>query len=155
MDSIKKYILQNLISAILTLIGMAIVGLWLLFQPGIIQFLLPLKSGTIFGFGWILSILLLVLMLAIAYIIYLKKELKNQLFSACSVYWDKYWNPVCPSCKNLLGNYGFYTHNLGRRSEPGCKCLNCKHIVHFSDDEKIFMTLEEAREKAKKLYSNR
>ena len=63
-----------------------------------IQLLLPLS-------------LLLLLILSISYNYHLYKTLKNKLEFSCGIYWDKYLNPYCPSCKKNLGNYAFY--NIG------------------------------------------
>jgi len=153
MKNIFHTIISNLISAVLTLIGLAIVGLWLLYQSALVQFLLPLQSSTIFGFGWILAVFLLLLTLAVAYIVYLRKNMKVNLFSACGVCWDIDFNPVCPSCEKRLVNYAFYRTSPLNERNPGMQCFDCDKVVHFSNEEKIFMKLEEAREKAKRHHS--
>jgi hypothetical protein len=151
MNDLAQIVLKNITSAILTLIGMAIVGLWLLFQPALIQFLLPLQAITIFGFGWLISMLALSLALTTAYAIYLRKQLKKKPFYACSVYWDDFFTPLCPSCEKALGNYAYYKDG-SNHNRPGCRCFKCNTTVRFSDEEELFMTLVQAKEKAIQLY---
>ena len=88
--------------------------------------------------------LILLLLLSVSYIVYLNKKLKNKLRQALGVYWDKEFNPYCPSCKNLLGNYAFYT--AGTKMRPGFKCISCSDVVRMSDGENMFLALEEAKE---------
>jgi hypothetical protein len=77
--------------------------------------------------------------------------LANKLFSICGVYWDKDFNPHCPSCQKLLSNYAFYVTDASH-SSPGFLCVNCKNVIRLSDSEKIFMNIDEAKEKAKAFY---
>jgi hypothetical protein len=154
MKNIIASILKNLLLTILALIGTAIVSLWLIFEPVLLRFLLPLQESTIFAAGWSIVILSLLLLLTTAYIIYLHKESKSKLFFACGVFWDKDFNPLCPSCQKPLGNYGFRSNNSLKRprNNPGCRCLSCNKIVYFSDEKDILMTLEHAKEKAKRIF---
>ena len=97
-------------------------------------------------------LLLLLLILAVSYIFFLRKKLTNKLFSACGVYWDKYFNPHCPACQKLLGNYGSYeirTHDFVK----GFFCISCKNVILLSDGDKTGMNIDEAKEKAKALYN--
>gem|GEM_PF-6458563 len=92
-------------------------------------------------------LLLLSLILAVSYIIILRKKLNDKLVSCCGVYWDKNLNVYCPSCQKLLGNYAYYNN------KPAFRCINCNKVINLSDEEKRFMTLDEAKEKVKRLTS--
>ncbi len=144
---------RHLASALLGAIGLAILGLWSIFQTALVRYLLPLQSSTISGMGWTIALLSSLLIVGITYILYLHSTSKPKTFYACGVLWDGQFNPLCPSCGKPLGNYAFYlTRN--RKSRPGCKCFSCDIVVRFSDEEKIFMTLEEAKERARLLFSD-
>lgn len=97
-------------------------------------------------------LLLLLLISSVSYIFFLRKKLANKLFSACDVYWDKDFNPHCPSCQKLLSNYNSYeirTHDF----RPGYFCVSCKEKVFLSDGEKMYININEAKEKAKEIYN--
>ena len=95
--------------------------------------------------------LLLLLILSVSYIVYLRKKLRIELKQALGVYWDRDLNPYCPSCKKLLSNYAYY--EAGRKHLPGFKRINCKDVVRLSEGEKMFLSIEEARDIVKSLFN--
>ena len=61
--------------------------------------------------------------------------------------WDDELNVHCPACRKLLSNYAYYQTNDGE-AFPGFTCINCNNsLLRISDEQQIFMTLEEAKDK--------
>ena len=107
MSQIKEYLAQSLLS----LLGLSLLGLWLLFQSDVVSYLLSLQSKAIFGLGWIIVILLLLLIVAILRLIHIQKKyadpFKNySVDEKTGIAIDKKTNTrYCSSC---LGNHKRY-----------------------------------------------
>jgi hypothetical protein len=153
-SDIVQSLIKNSASAAISLIGTAILALWLLFQSNLVNILLPLQAKAIIAGGWFAVILLLSLSITAAYAIYLHKKIKKKPFYACSVYWDDFFTPLCPSCMKALGNFAYY-HDRSRNPQPGMTCFSCNKVVRFSDEVDIFMSLAAAKEKAIAQFQNK
>jgi|APLow6443716910_1056828.scaffolds.fasta_scaffold75905_1 hypothetical protein len=103
----------------------------------------------------IIFILILILLLALStiYVFYLRKQLKPNLITAFGVYWDNNVNAYCPSCKTMLTNYAFY--DTGRKHQPGIKCISCEKLIHFSDENKRFYDLGEAKQIVQEIFNKK
>lgn len=145
---IKDKSIESIIEKLLLL-------LWVLLVPFILwfkDFLSNISQNFSKEFLLIVSLMLLsTSVLLFSRVIRLRKRLKNDLIQAVGVYWDKNLNTYCPSCKKLLSNYAFYL--IGSKYVPGFKCISCNDVIHMSDDEKIFLKIEEAREIVKDLFN--
>ena len=66
------------------------------------------------------------------------------------ILWDDKLNAHCPACRNLLANYAYYKTYSGE-ALPGFMCINCNNtVVRISDEQQIFMSLEDAKKKLTK-----
>lgn len=133
-----------IVSSIISLLSIIVI-IWLSIKDPLSQLIYNNVPKTILLL--LPLVLFLLLSLSIVYIIYLRKKIKKNLFSAFGVYWDKDLNVYCPSCKTMLSNYAFY--ESGRKHHPGFKCIKCNSVVRLSDDEHIFMKYDEAKERIK------
>lgn len=74
------------------------------------------------------------------------KKNKVELKKYFGLLWDDDLNAHCPSCKNLLPNYAYYSYSRGK-SVPGFKCITCDAILFMSDETQIHITLDDAKVK--------
>ena len=77
MSKVRETIASNLSWSIVLLFGISAVALWTLLQEDLVRFLLSNPSKAIFGLGWIIAMLFLLLTGAIARLIFVQKMLSD------------------------------------------------------------------------------
>ena len=76
-NSLKEKILENMTWSILSLIGVAGVSLWSLYQNDIVSSIMKYSPKSIYTLGWFFAICFLLLSLLTSYIIHLRRRLSD------------------------------------------------------------------------------
>jgi uncharacterized protein YqhQ len=92
----------------------------------------------------ILGLAFLSVVVLLAYVLVLRHKLANSLKAVFGLFWDRSGNPYCPSCQNLLTNYGLHGY---KAQKPTHFCLRCKNTVAIRDDNGKFIPFDIAKAK--------
>jgi len=138
MKELNSKVVSWLIPAILGAIATTLLWLFSDFPSIILSLFAQLSTQVLSKLTIGLFLLSVVLLI---WIYFLQRNLKTKLKPFFGMLWDKTGNSYCPSCKNLLTNYGTYFSDTGY----GFRCLHCKDIVYLRSEENP-LQLSEAKE---------
>lgn len=122
-EKLKEAILSRAVEAsaasITVLLGWVVVEIAPILLPSIEAVATKKLLLSLLGLSLLLNLALLALVWFLSN--------KSQFRLKYGIYWDKYKNPHCPSCKTPLAAYGSYT------SGKGYYCKPCKKIFPLAD----------------------
>lgn len=139
----KELITEHIVTSLLVLLSLLFGSLWLASKPVFYECILPaIAKETLAA---LLAGTIVLLLMVLAYTIYLHKELKSKMFPRFGMLWSKKTLvPHCPACSTPLSNYGNYRFNEGDKF--ALQCMKCKVNFQLVDDNGNTLELKTAKQ---------
>ncbi len=143
-DKIKEAAVSHIVEKSLVLVAILVGLAWVALKPFIVQRILPALSKELLA-GLLAATIILVLV-ASAYIFYLRKKLYPKLKYHFGVLWDEAQNPFCPKDKMPLQIKK--ANNPYEKFPDDFVCIGCERRFTLTDENGFaIFTVNDAKQK--------
>lgn len=143
-NKIKEVTVEHTAELLLGILALLLGPTWLVLRSLLSRHILPaLSKETLAG---LLALTTILLLLAIAYVFYLRKKIKGKLVHKFGVMWSKDRVPYCPGCSKPLGRFECHNVKESLWGRWGFWCIQCSQVVSMSDDNGTILKLKDALE---------